>query len=94
MCRGLADSHYIIVAAAAWANDIDMVKPGASPGNGIVTDVALGQCGNVLWRFAGCAYSVVARTACAKNSCMVYPAYAGECERIMAIFTLSGRGNM
>lgn len=41
MFRWLTDSYYIIVAAAAWAGDIDVVKPGASPGNGIVADVAL-----------------------------------------------------
>ena len=47
MFRWLTDSYYIIVAAAAWAGDIDVVKPGASPGNGIVADVAFGQCSNV-----------------------------------------------
>ena len=94
VCGRLADSYYIIVAAAAWTSDINVVKPGASPGNGIVADVALGQCGNVLWCFAGCCYAVVARTACAENSCVVDPAYTFECKRIMTIFTLTGRGNM
>lgn len=94
MCGRLADSCYIIVAAAAWAGYVDVVKSGASPGIGIMADVALGKCRNVLWMLAGSLGSVVARVARAKNSCVVDPAYAVECKRVMAILTLRGRGNM
>ena len=31
MCSRLTGSHFIIVAAAAWAGDIAMIKPGACP---------------------------------------------------------------
>jgi hypothetical protein len=90
----LADSYNIIVAAAAWAGYVDVVKPGAFPGNSIMADVTLGKCSNVLWMHAGGIDSVVARAARAKNSCVVDPAYTVECECIMAILTLSGCGNM
>lgn len=94
MCGMLADSYYIIVAAAAWAGYVDVVKPGASPGNRIMTGVALCKCIYVLRRHAGCIGSVVARVARAQNSCVVDPAYTIECQRIMTILTLIGGGNM
>lgn len=90
----LADSCYVIVATAAWAGHVDVVKSGAFPAIGVMADVALGECSNVLGRHTGCLDSVVARVARAKNSCVVDPAYAVECQRIMAILTLRGRSNM
>jgi len=74
----LANSCDIIVAAAAWASHVDMIKPGASPGIGIMAGVALGKCSNVLWRLPCCLGSIVARAARAKNGCVVDSAYAVE----------------